>query len=73
MGHINFNNLVKISRKRVVRDTPDITKSLNSICKHCQHGNQKTKDDNILFVENIKNNLLNVIQMCHQGHTLAFD
>ena len=49
MGHLNFDNLVKISKKEVVRDLPKIVKPLNSFCKHCQHVNQtrasfKTKE-----------------------------
>ena len=40
LGHLNFDNLVKISKKQVVRDFPKIVKALNSICNHCQHGKQ---------------------------------
>ena len=40
MGHINFDNLVKISKKQVVRDMPTIVKPSYHICKHCQHGKQ---------------------------------
>ena len=36
-------------------------------------GNQRTKEDNVLLVENMKDDLLNVNQMCDQGHTLTFD
>ena len=35
MGHINFDNLVKISKKEVVREILEITKPTNVICKHC--------------------------------------
>jgi hypothetical protein len=42
MGHINFDNLVKINKKKVVRDFPLILKPSNPICKHCQHG-KKTR------------------------------
>ena len=38
MGHLNFDNLMKVSRKEVVRDLPNIVKPLNLVCKHCQHG-----------------------------------
>ena len=38
MGHLNFDNLMKVSKKEVVRDFPKIVKPLNSVCKHCQHG-----------------------------------
>ena len=49
MGHIHFENLIKISNKQVVREMPEITKPTNVICKHCQHGKQtkvefKTKE-----------------------------
>ena len=49
MGHINFNNLVNIRKKEVVREMSEITKLANVICKHCQHGKQtkvgfKTKE-----------------------------
>ena len=49
LGHLNFDNLLKISKKEAVRDLPKIVKPLNSICKHCQHGKQtrssfKTKE-----------------------------
>ena len=40
LGHLNFDNLVKISKKVVVRDLPKIVKPLNLVCKHCQHGKQ---------------------------------
>ena len=39
-GHINFDNLVKISKKEVVREILEIAKPANAICKHCQHGKQ---------------------------------
>ena len=44
MGHIHFDNLVKISNKQVVREIPKITKPTNVICKHCQHGKQTKVD-----------------------------
>ena len=40
MGHLNFDNVVKISKKEVVRDLPKIVNPLNSVCKHCQNGKQ---------------------------------
>ena len=36
-------------------------------------GNEKDKDDNVLCVEHLKNDLLSVIQMCDQGHTCIFN
>ena len=42
MGHINFDNTVKISNLEVVRNLPKITKPLNPICRHCQLG-KKTR------------------------------
>ena len=40
MVHLNFHNLIMLSKKEVVRDLPKIVKPLKSICKHWQHGNQ---------------------------------
>jgi hypothetical protein len=37
MGHMNFENHVKINTKKVVRDMPKITKPSRTICKLCQH------------------------------------
>jgi hypothetical protein len=42
MGHINFDNLVKVRKKEVVREIPQIMKPTNTLCKHCQQG-KKTK------------------------------
>lgn len=42
MGHMNFDNLVKINTKQAVRDMPKITNPSNTICKQCQHG-KKTR------------------------------
>ena len=49
LGHLNFDNLVKISKKEVVIDLPKIVKPLKLVCRHCQHGKQtrvsfKTKE-----------------------------
>ena len=40
MGHLHFENLVKINKKQAVREMPKITKPKNILCKHCQHGKQ---------------------------------
>jgi hypothetical protein len=42
MGHINFDNLVKINKKEAVREIPQISKPTNILCKHCLQG-KKTK------------------------------
>jgi hypothetical protein len=42
MGHIHFDNLVKVNKKEAVREMPQITKPTNTLCKHCQQG-KKTK------------------------------
>jgi hypothetical protein len=42
MGHMNFDNLVKVSKGEVVKEMPQITKPTNSLCKHFQQG-KKTK------------------------------
>jgi hypothetical protein len=36
-------------------------------------GNKNTKEENVLLVEDMKHNLLSVIQMCDQGHKITFD
>jgi hypothetical protein len=38
MGHMIFDNLVKLNTKQVLRNMPNITKPSNIICKQCQHG-----------------------------------
>jgi hypothetical protein len=38
MGHMNFDNLVKINTKKVVRDMPNIVKPSNTLYKKCSHG-----------------------------------
>ena len=40
MGHLKFDNLVKISKKRVVRSLPKIIKPPNHVCRHCINVNQ---------------------------------
>jgi hypothetical protein len=36
-------------------------------------GSKDTKEGNVLLVEDMKQNILSVIQMCDQGHKLVFD
>ena len=40
MGQLNFDNLVRISQKGVVRNMPKIIKPPNHMCRHCLHGKQ---------------------------------
>ena len=40
MGHLNFSNLVKISKKGVIRNLPKIIKPPNHVCRHHLHGKQ---------------------------------
>ena len=40
MGHLNFYNIVKVSKKGVVRNLPKILKSPTYVCRHCRHGKQ---------------------------------
>jgi hypothetical protein len=42
MGHMHFDNLVKVSKREAVREIPQITKPSNTLCKHFQQG-KKTK------------------------------
>jgi hypothetical protein len=41
MGHINFDNLVRVSNKEVVRGMSKIIKPSNFVCEHFQHGKRK--------------------------------
>jgi transposase InsO family protein len=44
IGHMHFDNLVKVSKREAVREMPQIMKPTNTLCKHCQQGKQtKTK------------------------------
>jgi hypothetical protein len=36
-------------------------------------GNKNTKAENVILVEDMKHNLLSVIQMCDQVHKVTFD
>jgi hypothetical protein len=38
MGHMHFENLVKINRKEAVREMHEISKTTNNLCKHCLQG-----------------------------------
>jgi hypothetical protein len=40
MGHMHFDNLVKVSRREAVKEMPQIMKPTNTFCKHCQQGKQ---------------------------------
>jgi hypothetical protein len=40
MGHIHFDNLVKVSKREAVREMPQIMKPTNTLCKYCQQGKQ---------------------------------
>ena len=40
MGHIQFDNLVKIYKNQVVRNMPKVINPANSVCEQCQHGKQ---------------------------------
>jgi transposase InsO family protein len=40
MGHMHFDNLVKVNKRKAFREMPQITKPTNTLCKHCQQGKQ---------------------------------
>ena len=40
--HINFDNLVSISKKEAIREMPKISKTTITICESCRH-DKKTK------------------------------
>jgi hypothetical protein len=40
MGHMHFDNLVKVNKRVAVREMPQIMKPTNTLCKHCQQVKQ---------------------------------
>jgi transposase InsO family protein len=40
MGHMHFDNLVKVIKREAVGEMPQIMKPTNTLCKHCQQGKQ---------------------------------
>jgi hypothetical protein len=40
LGHLSFNQLVKLGRKDDARDIPKISKPENTVCNSCQFGKQ---------------------------------
>lgn len=51
LGHINFVNLVKVSKKGYVRHIPEIIKPVSTFCDECEKQKQtkvtfKTKEHN---------------------------
>jgi hypothetical protein len=44
MGHMNFDTLVNIIKKELVREMFEISKPSSTMCKHCLHGKQTRKE-----------------------------
>jgi hypothetical protein len=40
MGHMHFDNLVKVNKREAAREMPQIAKPTNTLCKHCQQGKE---------------------------------
>jgi len=40
LAHLNFDNLVKISRTEAIRGLPKLSKPTDKLCSACQHGKQ---------------------------------
>ena len=38
LGHLNFDHIIRLSKKKVVRDMPEIKRPSNTIFKSCQLG-----------------------------------
>ena len=43
MGHLNFDNIVKISKKGTIKNMPKIIKPQNHVCRHYIHEKQTRK------------------------------
>ena len=41
MGHICFENLIKVNKKEAMKNMPKIIKHSNFVCRHYQHGKKK--------------------------------
>ena len=41
MGHVHFDNLVKIYKIQAVQNMPEVTNPINTVCEHCQHGKKR--------------------------------
>jgi hypothetical protein len=62
MDHINFDNLVKISTKQVLRDMPKISKPANILCKQCYHGKQTRE-----IFKSKEYSITNPLEIVHMG------
>jgi hypothetical protein len=40
MGHMNFDNFVKINKKEALKEMPEISNPTNTLCDHCLQGKQ---------------------------------
>lgn len=38
MGHVNFDNMIKINNFKAVRYLPNIIKPIDTVCRECQLG-----------------------------------
>ena len=50
LGHLSFDHIIRLSKKKAVRDMPEIKRPSNTMCKSCQLGKQtrtsfKAKDE----------------------------
>jgi hypothetical protein len=53
---MHFDNLVKVNKREVVREMPQITKPTNTLCKHCQQGKKtKTRFTSKEFIDYCRN------------------
>jgi hypothetical protein len=41
MGHMNLDNMVKMSAKKAMRDMPNIVRPSNTLCKHVSMENRQ--------------------------------
>ena len=72
MGHLNFPNLVKFSKKGTIRNFPKIIKPPNHVCRHCL--DWKTTRTRFKVKDNTTSHPLEIIHidLCGPTRTKSF-
>ena len=67
MGHLILDNIIKVSKKGVVRNLSKIIKPPNHVCRHCLHGKQTRSRFKVK--EHTTSHPLEIIHTDHCGPT----